>query len=85
MMDKSINQKMVTFSVLLQKTSCSIRIPDIYQVLCVFEKILITGRLDQFELAAQLIEMIYQLDDKICSFKVYSKLMLGIKMKVLFY
>ena len=60
----------------------SIDIPAIYKMICAIEKIFAEKQTDQFSLAASLIDIIYETGVGLLSFKIYSKLTLGIKMKV---
>ena len=76
--------KYFQFSAILEQTTNTVDAPDIYKAICILEKILATKRIEQFHLLAELIEAIYHVDAGICPFKIYSKLLLGIKMKVIF-
>ena len=74
--------QILLFSVVLKQTTGS-RLPDIFLVISVLDGIYSARNVGQFELAARLIETVYDMDSRVCSFKLYSKLLLGLKMKVL--
>ena len=58
------------------------RLPDIFYVISFLDKVYTTRNVTQFDLAAKLIEAVYDADNRVCTFKLYSKLLLGLKMKV---
>ena len=74
----------LVFSAILNHSdiTVSIDVPAIYKMICAIENIFAEVQIHQFPLAASLIDIIYETGVGVFSYKIYSKLTLGIKMKV---
>lgn len=82
-LEHAIKYRQISLVQVVQQQMTGSRLPDIYQVILLLDKIYTTRNVGQFELAARLIEAVYETDCRVCSFRLYSKLLLGLKMKVL--